>query len=135
MATQDPINGADFIVYVDGVAVVRSTNATITPSHSTREGSSKDSEWMFRYEGRLDWSCEVEALFAFDSAFGYTQLYDTMVARTPVQIRFSTEVSGDRFWQGQAYITELPIEAPDQETSTFSISFDSAGPLETKTST
>jgi hypothetical protein len=83
-------------------------------------------------EGLREWSGEGEGFFAHDATYGYDELFALMQSRGVVTIRFSNETSGDEYHEGQAFLTELSADAPVEDSTTFSFSFQGTGALNYK---
>tara|TARA_Y100000004_G_scaffold173316_1_gene211046 strand:- start:1909 stop:2334 length:426 start_codon:yes stop_codon:yes gene_type:complete len=135
MATPGKVNGTNFLLYVDGNAVAYSTSASINIVQDTLNTTTGNSgNWNNRLPGRRDWDGTVDGLVVMHTSGANTnnawQIFnDYMSYQQVIQIKFSTDVSGDQYWQGDAIITSLSMEAPMEETTTFSASFVAAGPL------
>lgn len=137
MATAGVINGTMFAVYAAGTRVAYATSASISMNHNLRDTSTKDSAgWREQMEGQRDWEVSVEGMLIFTDAGGaiagltMDELYSTYIAtRTVFTIMFSTEVTGDLRWTGQAWMTSLSADAPNEDSSTWSASFSGTGAL------
>ena len=128
MATTGLLNGTLMKVYVDGTAVAYTTSASISTSMSTRDATTKDSSgWSEKKEGLREVSVSGDFLHAFDASYGYSDLFALLTNRTKVTIRFSTEVSGDKYLSGSAYLTSLDQEAGTEETISGSFTFEGDG--------
>lgn len=136
MATTGIINGTDFGVYVGGTKVAHATSASVSWSMSVRDATSKDSAgWSESLEGMMEWSIEGEGLFALDASFGYVDLKALAVAREVLEIRFSSEASGDEYHTGSAFLVDLSADAGTEESMNMSFSFTGTGPLNLPTLT
>ena len=62
----------------------------------------------------------------------FTSYLDT---RTILNLRFYSDDIGDSFFYGNAILTGLSMDAPNQQTTTLNVSFVGAGELNTQTST
>lgn len=138
MATDGVINGTKFGVYVAGTKVAYATSASISMNHNLRDTSTKDSGgWRDQLEGQRDWEVSVEGMLIFTNLDGtaisgvsFDELYTTYIAtRTQFELKFSTEVTGDYKWTGQAYLTSLSADTPNEDSSTWSGSFSGTGAL------
>jgi predicted secreted protein len=138
MATNNVINGTKFGVYAAGTKIGYATSASISMNHNLRDTSTKDSSgWRDQLEGQRDWECSVEGMLIFvDSSGGAisdktaNELYtDYIASRTEFELKFSTEVSGDIKWTGNAFMTSLSIDTPNEDSSTWSASFSGTGAL------
>jgi TP901-1 family phage major tail protein len=138
MATDGVINGTKFGVYVAGTKVAYATSASISMNHNLRDTSTKDSGgWRDQLEGQRDWEVSVEGMLIFTNLDGtaitgvaFDDLYTTYIAtRTQFELKFSTEVTGDYKWTGQAFLTSLSADTPNEDSSTWSGSFSGTGAL------
>lgn len=133
MATTGIVNGTDFGVYIAGTKVASATSASVSESMSPRDQTSKDSAgWSESGEGLLEWSIEGEGLFALNASYGYVDLKTILTNRTAVTVRFSTEVSGDQYHEGTAFLVDLSTDSATEESMTYSFSFTGTGPLNLK---
>lgn len=139
------IEGQDLVVYVNGTAVAHSTTCTISPTVEVRDRLSKDSgKYKGKVAGLIDWEVSAESLAAYDG-HSYHTLYGLMVARAALVVKFTGRAAvgasdnwkaiqiGDKYFEGSAIITSLPLTAPNNADSTFSITLAGTGQLELKT--
>lgn len=130
MATTGIINATLFAIYIGGTKVADATSAEISMSMATRDATSKDSNgWTDRKEGLREWSGSGEAFIALDAAYGLSDIYGLINNRTAVTIKYSTEVSGDTYYTGTAYLTEWSLSNGVEESGTYSFSFEGDGAL------
>ena len=138
MATNGVINGTKFGVYAAGTKIGYATSASISMNHNLRDTSTKDSGgWRDQMEGQRDWECSVEGMVIFVDSSGsaisdltMNELYSTYIAtRTEFELSFSTEISGDIKWTGNAYMTSLSADTPNEDSSTWSAAFSGTGAL------
>ena len=130
MATAGVMNGTLMGVYIGSTLIAHSTEGSISLSMDTRDISSKDSAGARALlEGMKSGSISVSALYSEDGAYGADELYTAMAARTPLQVKFSTEVSGDHFWSASSYLTSLEVSASTEDNVTFSATFELTGTI------
>tara|TARA_R100000664_G_scaffold10314_1_gene17090 strand:+ start:3731 stop:4162 length:432 start_codon:yes stop_codon:yes gene_type:complete len=138
MATNGVINGTKFGVYAAGTKIGYATSASISINHNLRDTSTKDSGgWRDQLEGQRDWEVSVEGMLIFVDGSGgaisditANELYSSYIAsRTEFEVKFSTEVSGDVKWTGNAFMTSLSMDTPNEDSSTWSASFSGTGQL------
>tara|TARA_R110000744_G_scaffold185264_2_gene304685 strand:+ start:1051 stop:1485 length:435 start_codon:yes stop_codon:yes gene_type:complete len=138
MATNGVINGTKFGVYAAGTKIGYATSASISMNHNLRDTSTKDSGgWRDQMEGQRDWEVSVEGMVIFLTNAGgaisdvtIDELYSTYIfTRTALTVMFSTEVTGDIKWSGEAYLTSLSADTPNEDSSTWSGSFSGTGAL------
>ena len=140
MASNGIINGTKFGVYSGSTLVAFATSGSISINHSARETSNKDSlGWKEVMEGQRDWEISVEGMVAFKDLSGsavagltpdelYTDgIYDGTgtfpYGRDALTISFESSETGDKKWSGSAYLASLSLDAPNEESTTFSASF------------
>lgn len=136
MATTGNINGTNILIYVGGSAIACTTSASISMSMSTIDVSCKGSGgWAEKIAGQKEWSMSGEGLTQFDAAYGFVDLVSVWKNRTAVTVRFSTNVTGDEYFEGTAYITSLSEDAPNEDVVTYSFELEGSGELNTPTYT
>ena len=130
MATSGVMNGTLMGIYIGSTLVAHATEGSISLSMDTRDISSKDSAGTRALlEGMKSGSISMSALYAEDGAYGADDLYTAMAARTPLAVKFSTEVSGDHFWSASAYLTSLEVSAGTEDNVTYSATFELTGAI------
>ena len=130
MPTANIMNGTLLGVYVGTTLVAHATEGSISLSMDTRDISSKDSAGTRALlEGMKSGSISMSALYAEDSAYGADELYTIMAARTPLAVKFSTEVTADHFWSASAYLTSLEVSAGTEDNVTYSATFELTGAI------
>jgi len=134
MATTGKVNGTDLLVYVGGTAVTHSDSCSISMSMETRAASSKDSGgWREILEGARSWSIGCDAMVALDATYGIEDLWGLINSRTSVTLKFATSDASDRFFTGTGYLTNVDISAGQEDTATFTASFEGTGKLKHST--
>jgi predicted secreted protein len=139
MSTPGKINGSNLLVYID-VGVLKcvgySTSCSISISHETRSTTNSTSGgWNSRMPGNRDWEVSVDAMVSMtDNAnpnnWNFYTIYATYLeVRQVFTLRFGNDVSGDKYWEGNAYLTGMELNGSNEETATYSMTFIAAGPL------
>tara|TARA_R100001530_G_scaffold136373_1_gene116810 strand:+ start:291 stop:722 length:432 start_codon:yes stop_codon:yes gene_type:complete len=132
MATSGIINGTKFGIYEDSKLVAYATSGSISINHSARETSNKeDLGWKTVMEGQRDWEISVEGMVAFlDLSAGaiagstVDELFTSYITtRGTYTISFESSESGDKKWSGKGYISSISMDAPNEESTTYSVSF------------
>lgn len=130
MATAGIFNGTLVGLYIGGTKVAHGTSHSFSSSHEPRDATTKDSGgWSEVLEGLRSWEISGDFLLAQDASYGIDDIDTIIQNRTKVTLRFSTEVTGDNYYNGDAYITELSVEAGTEESATFSLSFTGTGAI------
>lgn len=120
MATTGIVNGTLICLYANGVKISNLTTNSFSVQMATRDASTKDAGgWKKILGGQLSWSASCEGYFAEDATYSYEDLYDAMVARTPITCMRSSAVSGDVKYTGSVYVTSLEQTAGNEESTTF----------------
>ena len=131
MATTGIVNGKYLRFYDDGQVLAFATNCTLSFSMSPRSIAHKDvpgenGGWAAILPGQKAGTGSTEGLYAEDNN-AFATLYDKFIAGTPCDLTFTTGESGDDTYYGQAFITSMELTAPNDESSTWSISFEFNG--------
>jgi predicted secreted protein len=145
--------GTDIMIYVTVGGSLKSvayaTNHTLQIGSNSSEISTKDSGgglWNEAAVQKLNWSATTENLYSVDGQGAmYDDLFDIMTSRTPVTIKFGikaaagsnpaevpaggwTAAAGVR--TGQAFITDLALNAPNAENASFTATFTGNGGIQ-----
>jgi predicted secreted protein len=130
MASTGFRNGTDLSIFIGGTEVAFATTHDLDLGMDTREVTNKDSAgWQEIREGTRNWSTSGEAWFAEDAAYGFSDLFALYNSRSSFIVKFSTNVSGDVYYTGTAYLTSLTQSDPLEDTASFSFSLDGTGVL------
>lgn len=138
MATYSVLNGTKIGVYDGATLIAYATSGSISINHSAREISNKESNgWKEIMEGQRDWEMSCEGMLAFLDASGgavsgktVDELFTSYIAtRASLTVSFESSESGDKKWSGTAYMASISMEAPNEDSSTFSCSFTGTGQL------
>jgi hypothetical protein len=130
MASTGILNGTLGVVKVGGVTIAHLTSNNFNVEMSTRDASTKSSAgWKDVLEGQRSWGGSASGYFAEDAAYGFEDLFDVMESRTLVTLRFTTGVTGDKYYEGEAYVTSIARTDGLEESSTFEATFEGTGVL------
>ena len=138
MATSGIINGTKFGIYDGGTLIAYATSGSVSINHSPRETSNKESlGWKEVMEGQRDSECSVEGMVAFltpaaGAVSGKTvdELFTAYIAtRASLTVSFESSESGDYKWSGTSYMASISMDAPNEESTTYSASFTGTGAL------
>ena len=131
MATVGVVNGHYLRFFDNGVAIAKATECTISWAIEMRETAHKDTAgdgggWKEVAPGQKSGTGSTSGLYAEDTN-SFATLYGKMAAGTALDITFTTGESGDSVWSGEAYITSMELNAPNNENVTYSVSFEFSG--------
>lgn len=136
MATSGIINGTLLRIYYAGTAIAYATNCTLSITRELRETLSKDTPgngWRTVSVGQKSGTLTTEALYS-DSGDSSTNvqaadLFTLLDNGTPMVLVMTTDVAGDTNYQCTGYCTNLELNAPVEENSTFSATFEISGAI------
>lgn len=141
------IKGGNLMLFINGKSIAYATNHTLEISAETKDTSNKDEgggNWAAEEVGLLSWSASSENLYSTDGAgTKYEDLYDAMIAKTPIAAVFSLRSETDSVtsvpqngwtpsvpkYTGNVIITSLSLNAPNGEYATFTANFNGVGAL------
>jgi len=130
------LQGGALLIYVDGEPVAAATSSTLDTTRNMIDMSNKDTGDMREIvAGRGEWSMSSDNIVDFDVASGSTGYLELFAAwkdgdEVTIKMALKTEESGDPYFEGKAFISSLPLNAPDNDAATFSATFDGNGELE-----
>ncbi|HDR8302777.1 TPA: phage major tail protein, TP901-1 family [Bacillus cereus] len=126
--TGQKIAGVDIIVKVGSpaVAVGGQSGCTINRSMNVIETTDKTSNgWVTKIGGTKEWSTELESFIVTGDA-GYTALNKAFKDRAEIDVE--AVVAGVTY-SGKALISDFPIEAPQDDAVTFTVTLEGSGEL------
>jgi predicted secreted protein len=138
MASTGVINGTNLLIYVNGTAIAGSKSCKLTTTQEVRDCTTKTSAgWRETGEALRTWSMSADGLVALSaSTTAFDDLYTLLiVSRTKVHLKFSNETAGDAWWYGDAYCKELSMDAPLEDSTAFTATFEGSGILTQATHT
>lgn len=125
------IKGSIMRVYIATTAIAKTTDCSIEFSVGERTVSHKDvtDNWGAVEAGEYSCTISTNALYADDDGDGFAALWTAYSTKAFLTLRFSTQVAGDDYFTGSFMITSLSINAPNNESTTFSASFKNNGAI------
>jgi len=130
MATTEIINGTSLVLYIGAVAVGSATGHTLSVQMATRDATTKSSDgWAAKLAGLRSWTASGSGFVCFADTYGYEELQAAVIARTAVTVKLSTEVAGDTYYSGSGYLTGIDLDAPVEESSTYTFTIEGTGAL------
>ena len=136
MATAGKHNGTLIGVYVGGVLVGASTSGSVDLSVSEIAVTSKDSAGRKEViGGESNWSISGDFLDNIGGTYEFSDFYALFESKALVEVRFSTDVSTDKYYIGLGLLTSVNKAAPQEDVATGSFTFTGSGKLSEKTYT
>jgi len=111
--------------------VACATSGTFTGTRELIEATTKDNDGAREIlTGGITWSISTEGLVEYGlaaSVTGADDLFDIWDNKTKVRVGWSTGVTGDTIYYGDAYITSYEESAGLNEVATYSVTFEGDG--------
>lgn len=133
------MKGIDILIKIDDEVVALQRGATLNRSAETYDTTTKTSGGWKEFVASLkEWSIDCDGLYTLPKASGtssFRALEDAFVNGEPVAVEFAlaTETgvtAGDTIgFSGLAYIVDFPLEAPQDDSLTFSVTLQGTGEL------
>ena len=137
------IKGQNLRVMVGGKCIAMATSCTFHVSAQLEDSSTKDSVGDFQEQEvtGLSWDAQTESLVTLEDNGSNGELpqdlLSLMINKTKVTLTFDqTSGTNNRVGQnsvikktGQAYITDMSVQAANRQNSTQSVQFTGTGPL------
>jgi len=122
--------GTTMRIKVGSKTIFHETDAKLSMSREVKELASKDITGKEKILGNYDWNITADTLIANSTTQeDLKTLSDTFIAGSIVAVEFTTDVSGDIIYSGNAYITTLDVDAQNEEAVTGSFAFNGTGAL------
>lgn len=150
MAIANVIDGTNLCLFITSGSTTKcialATNCKISMNMATKQISSKDStgNWEDYLSGRLSWTIDSDNLMTqdalFPSGFTFDNLVEIMIQRTTLTAtigQVATPLMGYpqtlgttyKNLSGSCYVTKLDLNAPNDDSSTFTVSLQGTGAL------
>ena len=137
------IKGQNLRVMVGGKCIAMATSCTFHVSAQLEDSSTKDSVGDFQEQEvtGLSWNAQTESLVTLEDNGSNGELpqdlLSLMINKTKVTLTFDTTAgTNNRVGQnsvikktGEAYITDMSVQAANRQNSTLSVQFTGTGPL------
>lgn len=128
----DKVQGKNIILYktAGGVDTVFacSTNCTFNVQVEQVDVTSQSSAWFAEYKiDRASWNISCDGIVTL-AGYSYADMLATQLARTPINVKFSIN-NGSSFvvLSGSAIITNISINAPYKDISTYTVNLQGVG--------
>ena len=150
------IKGGSLMLFLDNKSIAFATSHTLEISADMADTSNKDEgggDWASQEVNLLSWTATSENLYSLDGeGDNFADLFDIMVAKTPVDAVFCKKSAADSVTQvptggwsaqaaaastpqyvGKVVINSLSLNAPNGEYATYTVNFTGVGALQKKT--
>ena len=127
------VRGVDLLLYAGEQAIGGQQNTSIKMQADTIDASSKDSgDWYINISGAKQWSADCDGVVYVSDA-GYKAAQTAFLNSSELKAVIKNK-TGTISLEGEAYITELDLDAPYEDLVKYSMSLSGAGKLEDKSS-
>tara|TARA_R100001480_G_scaffold76433_1_gene86573 strand:+ start:402 stop:863 length:462 start_codon:yes stop_codon:yes gene_type:complete len=143
------INGSEYLLIINYSYVMFGVSTSVQMNVSTKDISCRETDnWKKQLLSNRDWSMDFDGKFGFDYPGGggasahtgttqyafenlFTDLYTYQDRVTLGLIPYNSAGYNNNtpFWYGEAYISSINIDTPNEDNSTIALSFNGAGPL------
>ena len=143
------IKGGDMMLFLNSKSIAYATSHTLTISGDTQDTSNKDEgggDWASNEISKLSWTAQSENMYSIDGkGSNFDDLFDIMVAKTPVSATFSKKKETDTDvpetgwtaskpdYEGKVIITSLVANANNGENATYSVTLTGTGSIKKTT--
>lgn len=126
-------NGHNLRIYIGGSAVAKATTCQMNLSTDMIETAHKDtagtgSGFKESQPGQKSGTMSTTALYA-EADNDIDTIFDAWSSGTAQTLKFSDEVSTNRYWTATGYITSISKNAPDNEIVTYTVTWDLSGAI------
>ena len=144
----DKVKGGMLMAWVSGATVAFATSHTLRVNAQTSDTSNKDEgggDWASNEVNLLDWSIDSSNFYSYNGeGMNYEDLFDIMVAKTQVDLKFTRRTSPETttvptsgwtadttvpWYAGKAIITSLELTAENGDYSRYNVTFTGVGEL------
>lgn len=128
--TVGPLNASALLIYLGGNLVAHTTDINLKFDNALVDATTRNSSgWKETIAGLRSWSLSVTGVIAFDDTTGWMAFVQGIANRSLFTVKFSTGITGDYYFQGNARIQATSAAAKMEATATFTGTIEGTGPL------
>lgn len=128
--TIGPLNASALLIYLGGSLVAHTTDINFKLDNALVDATTRNSGgWKETIAGLRSWSLTVSGVIAFDDTTGWMTFVQGIANRSLFVVKFSTGITGDYYFTGNARIMATGAAAKMEATATFTGTIDGTGPL------
>lgn len=142
------ITGTDLMLFYNGKSIGGATSHDLDISIETVETTSKDTggKWTTKKGRKISWTVNTNNLFSFEATgVGFDTLFDNAINFAETEVILTTKADIDAVnapadgwtpsttatqYKGKVVITKLTLNAPNNENTTYTASFEGSGELQ-----
>lgn len=140
MAEQGIINGTNIKLFFASGLTILSTSTGFSVDHKLRDTTVFDSmNWKEQIPGDRSFSLETEGYLAYNrnngTPYGGSTVSSLLTSALMNQDKIMFMITpgmlstGDLIWYGNVYLTGAELSAPNEDNTTYNLSFNGAGAL------
>ena len=136
MSLPEYVNGSDFGIFVGDTLISVGLDNQLQLTKNMIETSNKDSGKSAEYiPGRGDGTVSGSSRVKYAPGYGFSDLLAIYNDDTKVTIKYMSreEVADTKYYEMEAYISELSRQDPDDDASSIDYTFQKTGDIEEKT--
>lgn len=119
---------------LDGKVLFHATSCKLSVSTTLESIATKDTNGTVSTPSNYEWSMTTDALVAdaptsSTTQSGFMDILGLQLAKTPIDVEFSTQETGDFILSGQVYVESSDIDATVNQSVSGSFSFKGNGDL------
>tara|TARA_R110002050_G_scaffold160718_1_gene290115 strand:+ start:10634 stop:11062 length:429 start_codon:yes stop_codon:yes gene_type:complete len=133
MAVNGIVNGTEYLLYIGASTVLFGTAASFSVETDTKDISARETHnWKKILPTTRKWSMEFEGKLAYRLVDGSTPIgttFDEIITefytgqnKNYIQMK-PTNMLNAKIWSGYVFLSSASIEAPNEDNSTFNLSF------------
>jgi TP901-1 family phage major tail protein len=138
MPTTGIVDGTIIRLELATEKIVHATSSNLDMSLELTELSSKDTgggDYTEQTAGKKSWSASCEGLYSYDDTISsdpradVEALFDAWEAGTAVAVKWTTGVTGDVEFSGNAFVSNVSFTAPNADSATYSFQLTGTGAI------
>lgn len=134
MPTTGVVSGTKVLLSIDGNAVACSTDLSVSMSADVIDATCKDNDGARQVlPGQKTWSVSLDAHQVWSASNQVESIYAKFWNGDEVALSWSTGVTGDPIWSGDARISQMDLTYPLNDVCGFSVTFEGNGELAMET--
>lgn len=128
--TVGPLNASILLIYLGGNLVGHTTDISLKINNAMVDATTRNSAgWKETLAGLRSWSISLSGIVAFDDTTGWMALVQGIVNRSLFTVKFSTGITGDFFFSGNAHISATDINAKMEDSAKWTGTVEGTGAL------
>jgi len=120
MASNGAMNGTLVLFDIGGTPISNLTSNNMGFTRAAIDVSNKGSGgWAEFIYGQGGGSFDCEGVFKEDATYGWEELFAAMLAKTVLTLRWTSDVIGDKYYEGSVLIESANMDAPLEDKITY----------------